>query len=192
MGRTTTIDLRGGIAALSMAALLGLGACGGDDDGGTKVGAGDPGGPAAGGANDAAEASGVAAEACGLLEVAEVEQQFGRFGAVHDGEPTQVGCSWQVGDQVEGAAVAPVLNLQLISEVTPPDEAMAEVRTHADAVDVQGVGDDAIYDFGVLYVREGDEVVALQAYTIMGVDLGSDGLRDQLVTLAEQALARLL
>jgi hypothetical protein len=187
--RGTTIDLRAAIAGLAMVALLGLAACGDDDDGGAVVGA--PGGAEQGQDGRSGGAGGGGPGACDLLEKAEVEQQFGDLGAVAEGETTSLGCSWEVGEQVEGAPVPQALTLQILSSGGSPGELLAEVRSHEGVVEVPGLADEAVFDFGALYVRSGEVLVGLAAYTIPGVDLGSDALQGQLVALAEPVVSRL-
>jgi hypothetical protein len=209
--RGKTIDVRAGIVGLAVVALLGLAGCGDDDDGGAlgAGGAGDPSdtgdaaGEAGGGDGDTSAAPpdspGAALAACDFLETAEIEEAFGSFGAVADGETIPRGCQWQVGEEIEGAIVAPTLSVQFAAHPDFPDffpegqaeTQLEEVRALPDTVEVPGLGDEALLDFGVLYVVTGDIVFAIAAYTIPNALNDIEDTQAKLVTLGEQVLSRL-
>jgi hypothetical protein len=210
--RGTTTKVRAAVAGLAAVALLGLAACGGDDDdeqGGTVAEAGGEGGAAAGpesGGDAGGEAPavdeatpGAALDACGLLEKVEVEEAFGSFGAVADGVVIPRGCEWQVGEEIEGAVVRPTLSVQFAAHPDFPDffpegqaeSQLDEVRGLPDTVVVPGLGDEALLDFGVLYVVEGDVVFAVAAYTIPNALNSVEATQAELVTLGEKVLSRM-
>jgi len=200
------MDVRAAVAGFVVAALLGLAGCGDDDDGGAAA-AGDPGasggesGGDTGGDAPAVEADtpGAALGACDLLEKAEVEAAFGSFGAVADGVTIPRGCEWQVGEEIEGAVSRPTLSVQFAAHPDFPDffpegqaeSQLEEVRGLPDTVEVPDLGDEALLDFGVLYVVSGDIVFAVAAYTIPDALSSVEDTQAELVTLGGKVLDRL-
>jgi hypothetical protein len=208
-----TIDGRARGLGLAMALLLGLGGlagCGGDDDDGAALDA-DAGTGAADAADDgggdappgAPTSPGEALGVCDMLQVSEIEAQFGDLGAIAEGETTAMGCEWQVGEPVEGAPIDSALTLQVLFH--PGDELegfypngaeqaeadLAEVSGRDDVVPISGLGDEAVLDFGVLYVRSGEILYAVGGYMIPNAPLGTDAMQAKLTALAEQVLGRL-
>lgn len=82
-----------GLVALVAGATLGLVACGGDDEGSDGAGGLGPGGDGgdAGGGLPGSGSGGGDVDVCGLLEVAEIEAQFGDIGPVSEGSPEDMG-----------------------------------------------------------------------------------------------------
>src|SRR5687768_2116411 len=101
----STIDgrVRGlGLAMVLLLGLVGLAGCGGDDDDGAALDADAGAGGGAGGEEAPADAAGAGGDAspgealgvCDMLQVPEIEAQFGDLGAIADGETTAMGCEW--------------------------------------------------------------------------------------------------
>lgn len=171
MARTST---RAALAGLVLALAS---ACGGDDGGG-----GDGASPS-GGDKSGPEAF----DPCALLEVAEVEEQFGRFGPV--GEPTARGsfCDYPVGE----GATPPGITLGVLG-FEPGGDAESQYATmRADAVapvDVP-VGDEAYADGpDWLYVRSEGNLFTINA---IAFDPSTGPHTDRLTTLAALIAERL-
>lgn len=211
----STIDVRaragGLVAVVLLLGFAGLAGCGGDDDDGAALDASAPGAAAPDDAGDgggdappgAPTPPGEALAVCDMLEVPEIEAQFGDLGAVADGETTTMGCQWQVGEPIEGSPIDTALTLQVLFhpgdefDVFYPNGAeqaeadLAEVSGRADVVPIPGLGDEAVLDFGVLYVRSGEVLFAVGGYMIPNAPLGTDAMQTKLTALAEQVLGRL-
>ena len=166
-----------GVAALLL--LVGAAACGGDDKDGT-FGAG----PAEGqGGSNAGAGGGSEGGPCDLLEVSEIEAEFGDRGAVADGEALGFSCSWAVGDISDPSSG--IVGVTKARGAGSPEQSMAEIRDlSTNPVEVEGLGDEAFFDFGTLWFRSGDITFSVSAF--FGSDLPDK--EEKLTTLAQHVL----
>lgn len=163
------------VGLVTLLLLVGAAACGDDDDslGGTS-GAGP-----IGGQGDAD----TGADACSLLEVSEIEAEFGDNGAVADGELLGFSCSWEVGGT--GGARSGVVVVTKARGAGSPEQSLAEIRDlDSSPVEVAGVGDEACLCSGGLWFRSGDITFSVSAF------FGQDVLDKEakLTTLAHHML----
>jgi hypothetical protein len=158
--------------------LVGAAACGDDDDLGGTTGV-DPAGDA-GGANG----GGSGGDACSLLEVSEIEAEFGDHGAVADGELLGFSCSWEVGDIDDpGSGIVVVTKARGAGS---PEQSLAEIRgMESNPVEVDGVGDEACLCSGGLWFRSGAITLSVTAFFS-----SEDADKAKLVTLAQHMLDR--
>lgn len=166
------------LAGLLAAVLLGVVGCG-DDTGGddnSQSGTAVP---------DSGEgaASDAELDACSLLDITEIGEQFGERGAVSVGQPSVQGttslCSWDIGDRTQpGSATLTLAATHTISQ------AIFDELT-GDPVD--GLGDEALLDGQSLHVRSGEGYFNL----IVGIGDSDPVTSDSLITLAHAILDRL-
>jgi hypothetical protein len=177
-------------AAACIVAVASLSACG-DSKGGkdeersgaaSAAASDESGSPVDGGATAAGgEKDGAAAEPCEIVTTVDIESAVGT-GPVREGELTGNTCSWPVGD---GGAVGISLT-DTADHASTAEEAVVTMRDGlgGDAVEVAGVGDEAVGDgAGMLAFRSGEWYVTVGVYT------GSDGAEMQ---AAAEALAQLV
>jgi len=162
MARITTTLLAFGVATM-----LVLTGCGDDDDGGAAEA---PAGEAAEEADDNGSAPAEAdseLDLCSLLEVAEIEAEFGTQGPVLEGQEELSQCTWEVGeDQSELGTGTVHVFVQEIPEAVSAEDTFAEQRaSYADAVEIDGLGDAAYYEAAgtSVNVRSGDRIWFVQA-----------------------------
>lgn len=183
------IRARAGVAGLVVLSLLGVAGCSGDD-GDASTGSGGVANQDDGGdSNGAGSADTAEGNVCSLLEVSEIEAEFGDRGVVGAGEEnTEIACNWEVGDLSEpnsGSGNVGVMRARYAGTV---ESALAESRAIADnPIDIEGLGDEAYMDVATLYVRSGEALIAISAFFSPSVD----GLQEKLVTLAQHVLTRL-
>lgn len=170
-----------GAAALLL--LVGAAACGDDDDGGGPGAIGGSDAEGSGGANDGGGGGG--GDVCSLLEVAEIEAEFGDHGTVADGEPLGISCSWEIGDMSEpGSGVVGITSARGAGS---PEQSMAEIRDLSlDPIEVEGIGDEAFLDSGILWFRSGDRTFSVSAF--FSADIPN--VEDKLTPLARHILDR--
>lgn len=177
-----------GLVALVAGATLGLVACGGDDEGSDGAGGLGPGGDGgdAGGGLPGSGSGGGDVDVCGLLEVAEIEAQFGDIGPVSEGSPEDMGavtgCSWDVGDPMGTGTDYAVVGIGYSTQD-------AELTMDAVTGDpVEGLGDEAILSSDSnLYIREGDTFLNVIVTTVADVP----NITEKVTTLAHAAIDRL-
>jgi hypothetical protein len=194
--------IRGGVGL--MALLLMAAACGGDGENdvglGGALGQGSTvptGAPTGAGGGD----GGDDVDPCSLLDVADVESQFGERGTVADGQVDFSSCIWEVGDQAqEESGNVYVTDYPPVGQ--PGEQQFATLREMTDsAVDVEGLGDEAFFQLspleesplglletGIVTVRQGDLVLDI------GANFGPPSIadtQDRLMALAERVLERL-
>lgn len=188
------IRIRTAVGALAAVAVLGLAACGGgsgrsDGGGGSGEarGGADAGAGAAasdGGGGGGAAGKGDEVDVCRLLEVSEIDAQFGQAGAVSEGAPGELGvtalCRWQVGDPVSPEGGGTVT----LGASTERDDIFYSVTGDP----VAGLGDEAVLATeSELHIRSGEQFLVLMA----GIYPEVPGTRDKLVTLAHLVVDRL-
>lgn len=189
------IRIRTAVGALAAVAVLGLAACGGgggrsdggggsgEARGGADAGAGDAASGGGGGGGGAA-GKGDEVDVCRLLEVSEIDAQFGQAGAVSEGAPGELGvtalCRWQVGDPVSPEGGGTVT----LGASTERDDIFYSVTGDP----VAGLGDEAVLATeSELHIRSGEQFLVLMA----GIYPEVPGTRDKLVTLAHLVVDRL-
>lgn len=189
------IRIRTAVGALAAVAVLGLAACGGggggsdggggsgEARGGADAGAGDAASGGGGGGGGAA-GKGAEVDVCRLLEVSEIDAQFGQAGAVSEGAPGELGvtalCRWQVGDPVSPEGGGTVT----LGASTERDDIFYGVTGDP----VAGLGDEAVLATeSELHIRSGEQFLVLMA----GIYPEVPGTRDKLVTLARLVVDRL-
>lgn len=189
------IRIRTAVGALAAVAVLGLAACGGgggrsdggggsgEARGGADAGAGDAASGGGGGGGGAA-GKGDEVDVCRLLEVSEIDAQFGQAGAVSEGAPGELGvtalCRWQVGDPVSPEGGGTVT----LGASTERDDIFYSVTGDP----VAGLGDEAVLATeSELHIRSGEQFLVLMA----GIYPEVPGTRDKLVTLARLVVDRL-
>lgn len=189
------IRIRTAVGALAAVAVLGLAACGGGGGGsdggggsGEASGGADAGAGAAasggGGGGGGATGKGDEVDVCRLLEVSEIDAQFGQAGAVSEGAPGELGvtalCRWQVGDPVSPEGGGTVT----LGASTERDDIFYSVTGDP----VAGLGDEAVLATeSELHIRSGEQFLVLMA----GIYPEVPGTRDKLVTLAHLVVDRL-
>lgn len=192
MGRTA----RAGVVTLLL--LVGaVAACGGDggsgDGDGTGLGPsggdkGDANGEAGGGDGGSGDGDGgdsAEGDPCSLLEVSEIETEFGDRGAVADGERLGFSCAWQVGDISDPSSGIVVITRA--RGAGSPEQSMAEIRDlESNPVDVEGVGDEACLCSGGLWFRSG--AITFSVTASFGDDVPD--VEEKLTTLAQHMLDR--
>jgi hypothetical protein len=197
-------------AGLAAALLVGLAGCGDDDGGDLGVGGvtdqGSSGQP-----NDSDDDGGLDApgdgqtlDLCSLLEVSEIEAEFGERGAVADGFDEFESCVWDVGARATaGSGSVTVSYYPPVPGQSIEDNFAGYKELAENPVDIDDLGDEAYYEhdaeafddrsLGVMfehtfvYFRSGDTFLSVSAFFGPGVD----GVEDRLVALAEQVLSRL-
>ena len=125
---------------------------------------------------------------CSLLEVSEIEAEFGQQGTVLDGEEELDQCTWEVGEDQsqQGTGTVSVYVQSLIPPGQSTEEFYADQLASApEAVEVPGVADEAFYQpppVTVLNARQGDTFFFVQAAFIPEVE-GSQEKLENLATL---------
>jgi hypothetical protein len=196
--------IRGGVGLVAL--LVMAAACGGagDDDVGLGGAVGQdstapPGGLPADGGGVGGDGD---VDPCSLLEVADVESQFGERGTVADGQTDFSSCIWEVGDQTqEDSGNVYVTDYPPVGQQSPREQ-FATLREMTDsAVDVEGLGDEAFFQLspleespmglletGIVTIRQGDLVLDV------GANFGPPSIadsQDRLMALAARVLERL-
>lgn len=129
---------------------------------------------------------------CTVLDKTEIEEQFGEGGTVSEGVPDDVvaGCEWEVGEDQSAPGTGAINVSHPVGASTgAPEERFAEYKASAiDAVDVQGVGDEAYYEpgFAAVTVRKGDTIFVVQASFIPE----PEGIQAKVEALAAAAASR--
>jgi len=152
--------------------MLLAGACGDDSDGGDGVslpGAGDD-------IEEATEGAGsddTDIDPCTLLEVEEIEAEFGDAGPVTDGEPEFDQCNWLVGEDQSQLGTGSVhVFVQYVDPDLPVEDASEIFAAQKDetdsAVEIDGLGDDAYFhpDLTTVHFLMGDRMLFVQAVFI--------------------------
>lgn len=171
---------RAGLITLLL--LVGTAACGDDGSGGPIGGADGSGGDK--GSGDGGDGGDV----CALLEVSEIEEAFGEHGAVADGEPLGISCTWEIGDVAE--AGSGVVGITRARGAGTPEQSMAEIRDLvSNPIEVDDLGDEAFFDGSSLWFRSGPITFSVSAYFSFGEASDAED-QEKLLTLARQVLAR--
>ncbi|HEY3142369.1 MAG TPA: hypothetical protein VGJ86_14620 [Acidimicrobiales bacterium] len=177
------LKARAGMVTLLL--LVGAAACGDDDADGT-AGAGPANGPGGAKPGNAGGGESSDGDACSLLEVQEIEAEFGDRGAVADGEVLGFSCSWEVGDVADEGYGAVAVTSALGNPSA--EQALAEIHEiSSNQVEVDGIGDQAFLGSDSLWFRSGDQVLSVSGSFITEVD----GMQEKLTSLAQHMLDRL-
>lgn len=182
---------RNGLAGvITLLLLVGAAACGGDDkDGGLGARPAQDQGDASadGGGGDGDGAGGSEGDPCSLLEVSEIKAEFGDRGAVAEGEALGFSCSWEVGDLSDTGSGAGSVGVTRARSAPSAEEAIAEIRDLSlDPVEVEGLGDEALFDFSMLWFRSGDVLFSVSAF----FNTEYDNVQEKLLSLAHRMLDR--
>lgn len=192
MNRMRTRATSGLVAML----LVGAMACG--DDGDTDVGS-----PGSSGQDDASEVGdfgdpgGEASESeddidpCSLLEVSDIEAQFGELGTFAEGESLGPTCTWDLATRDDFSTDGMDLSVSTALSNRPIEAEFDDLReTSEDPVDIAGVGDDAFMASlgNSLRVLSGDHIMALN---IVIEDSDIEGEQEKLEALAQLVIDRL-
>ena len=131
---------------------------------------------------------------CSLLEVSEIEAEFGDAGEVFDGMDQGDQCLWEVGEDQSALGTGTVsVFVQFINPDLPiepiEDIFAAQQESYADATPVEGIGDEAYFEpnGATVNARSGDLIWFVQAAFIPQVD----GVQEKLETLAGLVANRL-
>jgi hypothetical protein len=163
------------VAGVVAAVILLTAACGDDSDSGEDVAASDGDDVEA---TDDSETEDTGTDdadidPCTLLEVEEIEAEFGDAGPVFDGQQEFDQCTWLVGeDQSEPGTGSVHVFVQYVDPSLPigdaPEIFTEQQNMTADAVEVDGVGDAAYFSpsFGSLDFLVGDRIFFVQAVFI--------------------------
>jgi len=170
----------GSAVPVAVVLLLAAGsACGGDDDDDVAPGAAPGDGPLS-----------FVSDACSVITVAEVEEQFGDRGSVSDTREADAECAWRVGNDPHNGLV------QIFGMPIPDEQSLVDAMTvngrYEDTsvpVDVEGAPDveARVEPDGTVYFRSQGRMVSVSAYFRPKVD----GQGEKLMALAELALRRL-
>lgn len=207
---TRTRGLQRRVAAISLGALLSVLAACGDDGGqpGTQ-----PAGGAAGGSGGPGSAATGEIEPCELLDVGDIEAEFGDVGPIGEGFEDLDACAWHVNEVINDPAgdggTVYLRHDALGARVydTPEDlfDATRETDESIDlwddgVVDVSGVGDAAYYasseemevvgttqSHGLLVVLANGVVFSASAVFLPGIE----GTQERLVAIAQVVIDRL-
>lgn len=192
--------VRTGLLVLLMMAGL---ACGGDDDEALPTDDGAGAGADTGGEDSGGEESDASddVDVCSLLELADVEAEFGDRGEVTEGFSA---CDWQVGEfGLSGTGNINVTGLTTFGAIEDDYDIAWDVSDNP--VAVEGVGDEAFFDFAdplgsgeftsddsaaSVTFRTGDLLIMVQS-NFFDLEVDPEQERDRLIALAERMLARI-
>jgi len=170
------------LSVLGVAIVLAAAGCSDDGDNGDDAGEVTP-----DDVEDVVEGDDSDVDPCSLLEVSEIEAEFGEQGTVLEGEESLDQCSWEVGeDQSQPGTGSVHVFVQFIDPDLPidPIEDMfaGQEESTPDAVAVEGIGDAAYYapNSGSVNVRSGDLIWFVQATFIPE----PEGMQEKVESLA--------
>jgi hypothetical protein len=127
---------------------------------------------------------------CSMLELSEIEAEFGEYGAIHEGELNRDwrSCDWQIGEQVGEQ----LLQLRVVPTVANPRERLDREREgleqdeEYEVVDVSGVGE---YAYSILWQGSTQLVFLSQGYVFYLYTLVD--ATEELTTLAGYVVDRI-
>jgi hypothetical protein len=131
---------------------------------------------------------------CSLLEVSEIDAEFGAQGTVLDGQDQGDQCLWEVGEDQTALGTGTVsVFVQYVNPelpIAPIDDIFADQQaSYAESTPVDGIGDEAYFEpnGATVNVRSGDLIWFVQAAFIPQVD----GVQEKLEALAGLVAVRL-
>lgn len=131
---------------------------------------------------------------CSLLEVSEIDAEFGAQGTVLDGQDQGDQCLWEVGEDQTALGTGTVsVFVQYVNPELPIDPIedifAGQQASYADSAPVDGIGDEAYFEpnGATVNVRSGDLIWFVQAAFIPQVD----GVQEKLEALAGLVAGRL-
>ena len=180
-----------GLLVLVLAVGLAVAGCGDDGD--------DEGDEPGGIPEDVEEVEDITGDApdvdpCSLLEVSEIDAEFGAQGTVLDGQDQGDQCLWEVGEDQTALGTGTVsVFVQYVNPELPIDPIedifAGQQASYADSAPVDGIGDEAYFEpnGATVNVRSGDLIWFVQAAFIPQVD----GVQEKLEALAGLVAERL-